>query len=40
MGVGKKQRVRDKHERELRGTTKEEKLTNDLGTPLGIPKNG
>ena len=40
MGVGKKQRARDIHERELGGTTKEEKLTNDLGSPQGIHKKG
>ena len=37
---GGEQKVRDIHEIELEGTTKDEKLANNLGTPRGVYKKG
>ena len=39
-GGGGEQKVRDIHEIELEGTTKDEKLTSNLGTPRGGIQKG
>ena len=39
-GGGGEQKVRDKHEIELEGTTKDEKLTSNLGTLRGVYQKG